>query len=588
MRNRLLALLYLVVCPALSHAISGDDLLVVTRFAGFPDGKGATMGVMERKNGVWRSNDVRTIGDSTVFRRKTAPGPLDCFRGALDSLFGQAQLMAFNKYVETGYFTREEAIRYMNNSVSITDRPITFYNILSQEKPPLGLNALTGDPESALRYSLKGPLIDKEGFVTASLYSVSGQKLVLTEAGDFPKIEQLELPWMKDPDFAEAAKYLFSRDKYPLIWELGRAATTDIHEFPHLLAMAGQDIAAEALHYGVPSAEYLDHAYVSAEFLSQENTDKFAKLFGEHLFLRAPDNPGKTVFIVPLKKYLENFPPRRYETAHKLLHEAKVGLEDGGKSQQLIEMLKYAQHVNLDLRLHGKNLASPIVFSSYLSGTTYIPTDAIFALQGIDRAGFDRVRAASNGPLYTRGLTIDMPWPGKLLDPSSAHLLPGKFDGFPMQISNLDPKLAKSDPLYIPSVLSGAFDHLARQFFGQGEIKAHQIQPLVDELKRANGQFILTTHYPETAEVIRRYKPRSEKQFEVGADVHTGVVWSTLGEPAYGGLKRPGTKLYTFSFDFDQIGQMRYLAYQSSSMDPKKIPLARPGYFWWLQGVSEP
>jgi hypothetical protein len=575
-----------LVLGPLAFAISDDDQIAVTRFAGFKNGQGATIGILTRENGAWKPSRIRAVGDGAISNLRAAPGVAQCLGGVLDNLFAQEQLLAFNKYVETGYISLAEAKHHLQNSINILDRPVTFYHVLTPEPPPRGLQALGVPEEVTFKMLTSGPgMKETGGYVSASLYSVAGQSLELAPMADVPSVVYHELPWMKDPDFAPATKHLFSREKYPFIWELGRAATTDVHEFPHLMAIAGQDIASEMLHVGVPNHEQLKGAYVSAQFLSQENTDKFAKMFGEYLFLRSETNPGKTVFIVPLEKYLEKFPPRRYDHSHKAVFEAKLG-KSTEETFQLFETLKYLQHQNLDIKYKGKNLSTPIVFSSTAAGELMVPLDLLLTSHfKMDSKVFKDFKGPKT-QISMRGASLDIPWPEKLLDPAASHRLEGVWDGVPLQIANLDPKLVATDPQYVPAVFSGIFDHYMRQFAGDKGIEAELIQQIASKLKLSGVHFVVTTQYPKTAEVLRSMRPQREKVVDLSTDAHSTVVWEQLEKDSDGKLKRPSKNLYSFSFD--QLATARGWTYMANGRDYKKMPFVRPGYHWWLQGVSEP
>lgn len=571
-----------------AFAISDLDKIAVTRFAGFPNGGGATMGMLIRENGAWKPSLVRALGDGAIGKLTDYTWCNELLEGNANHLFLQEQLLAFNKYLQTGYITFSEAKYHLQHSINILDRPVTFYHVLTQEPPPDGLQALGAPQEMQFQMKMGGPgLAETGGHVSASLYSVAGQMFELKPGADFPEVRHFELPWMKDPDFLPVVQKNFTREKYPLIWELGRAATTDVYEISHLMAIAGQDIASEVLHIGVPNTEYLKQAYVTAQFLSQENTDKFSKMFGKYLFGRSEKNPGKTVFIVPLLEWLEKFPPRRYDSTFKALFEKKL-FKSTEESFKLIETLKYFQHQVLDVKFRGKNLASPIFFSAVAASDLMVPMELLLTSYfKMDPKTLNELKGESN-QITARGNSIDIPWPEKLLDPGASHAMQGKWDGMPLQIANLDPELAARDPQYIPAIFSGIFDHYMRQFGGGGGIDAQVIQQIAKALKEAQVHFVVTTQYPKTAQMLRMLKPQKEKTIDLSNDAHTQVVWEQLEKDSGGKLKRPSKSLYAFSFDLDQLAAARGMTFLASGRDYRNMPLIRPGVHWWLQGVSDP
>lgn len=512
-----------------------------------------------------------------------------CLANTLDSIFKRSQVFAMNKYLETGYLSKAEVEKYIHNSVDFTDRPVTFFHFVSSEVPPNGVNALAGG-DSYFKVSFKMDpnfkhAVPEGGHVRASLYTVAAQKMELGETAELANVKALDLPWMKDPDF-NSSMQKFNREKYPFIWEIGRAASTSPNEFAHLLGMAGQDILKELMHFGVPDAKNIDHAYVSFHALTAENTEKFSKLFPERIIARADHNPSNTVFMVPLKEYLQKFPLTRYSEAHQLMSESLGVGRTVAENQAFIDAVKHMSYVPLDVRYKGKNLKTPIIFSSYPSGGLSAPIEHLAQHYKVKPADFEALLKKTGGNFASQGVTTDAVWPGKLVDPLITHKVPIQ-EGAVFQMGNLDPVLAKTDPDYVISNIVAMFDHYARQFL-PANAGPEMLPQLVNEMKRNKIQFMVTTHYPSTAEAIQKLVPKKKIKIDLTNDAHTRTVWESLIEQSGGKLTRPSNEMQGFTFDLDQIGQFRYFVYMKNQMDPKRLTLIRPGYHWWLQGASEP
>jgi hypothetical protein len=240
------------------------------------------------------------------------------------------------------------------------------------------------------------------------------------------------------------------------------------------------------------------------------------------------------------------------------------------------------------MKFRGKNLPSPIIFSSTGAGELMVPLDLLLTSHfKFDPKAFQEFKGAQT-KIEMRGVSLDIPWPNKLLDPAASHKLESVWDGVPLQIANLDPKLVATDPQYVPAVFSGIFDHFMRQFGGDKGIEPELIQSIAQKLKQSGVHFVVTTQYPKTAEALRSMRPQKEKVVDLSQDAHSQVVWEQLEKDSEGKLKRPSNSLYTFSFSLDQLASARGFSFLANGRDYKKMPFIRPGYHWWLQGVSEP
>lgn len=590
MQKLFVLIIFFLTCS--NHVFANPhESIVVTKFAGFKDGKGGVLAAYTKGAQGWTPSSFRAYADSDVFNQVSNVSG-NCLNHTLDSLFKQSQLFAMNKYLETGYLSKVEVEKYISNSVDFTDRPVTFFHYLSSEAPPKGLNAYAGEEASFRLGFLKDKntaknAMPEDGYVRASLYTVAGQKMELAETAEVANMKFLELPWTKDPQFRKFSQN-FKRENYPLVWEIGRAASTGNTEFPQLLGMAGQDILKELMHYGVPNESVAEHAFVSFHALNAENMEKFSKLFPGRVIAHAENDVNNAVYMVPLKEFFEKFPPARYTEGHKIMKEALGPNRSVAQNQAFIDAFKFSQYVPLDVRYKGKNLETPVIFTSIPSGYSYLPMDKLAEKYGVKSEDFYQMLKKNNGVFASQGVSTDVAWPGKMVDPLVPHKIT-QFQGQSVfQIGNLDPVLAKTDPDYVISNLVAMFDHYARQFMPQNMPNENILPQLVQELKRNNVRFMVTTHYPSTADAIQKLVPKQKFKIDLTHDPHTSVSWQEITKQSGGAIKRPSNEMQGFVFDLDQIGAFRYYVYHKNQLDPKKLPMIRPGYHWWLQGASEP
>ncbi len=587
MKRVLLFIIIFISQTGNSHG--ADDAILLTKFAGFKDGKGGVMGVFKKGSDGWATSNFRAYADSEMFKSQSNISN-SCIINSLDSMFKQSQVFAVNKYLETGYVSKTEAQYDIAHSVDFTDRPISFFHYVSSEAPPGGVNEFANEEASFKFGFLKNSFIDpkivpKDGYVRASLYSIAAQKIELGETAEAANLKLLDLPWSTDPEFKN---FKFDRQKYPLVWEIGRAASTNNYEFPQLLGLAGQDILKDLMHYGVPDANLVDHSFVSFHAVNAENTEKFNKLFPGKIIAHGENDKNFNVFMVPLKEYLEKFKPERFSEAQKIMKETLGAGRSVAQNQAFIEAFKYSEYLPLDVRYKGKNLHTPIIFSSIPSGYASLPMDKLAEKFGVKMQDVEALFKKNSGNFSAQHISTDVAWPEKLVDPLVSHKIT-QFQGQSVfQIGNLDPVLAKSDPDYVISNLVAMFDHYARQFMPGNQTNPEMLQKLVLELKRNNVRFMLTTHYPETADAIKKLSPKQRISIDLAHDPHASVVWEEISKQSSGKIKRPSNEMQGFVFDLDQIGMFRYFVYQKNGMDPQRLTLIRPGFHWWLQGASEP
>jgi hypothetical protein len=606
------------------------DNIYVTKFAGFADGKDGVMSGFVRDHGFWRSTQAAVLLDSEKFKENPLAGNLFSCNDAMDSYYEQAQLYALSKFLKSKYLTHDEVKEYLKNSLNFTNRPMSFYQYVTSEKPDPSAKAFDGprtvknvvahfEPLPGMKITVKGqeesydeyymklgatsplyvndPEVLTDGYVVASLYSVAGQRLE-QQANDInPRLVMLDLPWTQDPEFKEAADYLFNRQNYPFVYEIGRAASDHRTGFAPLMAMAGAGIASEVMHYGMPNADVIAKTFVTFHALDEDRTEKFIKLFGEkdksYIFLRAKSNPHNTVFVVPLARFLEKFPPDRYLQSHQLMKRGSETTKNIMQDQAFFELVKFAQYRYLDVIYKGQNLKTPLIFNSLPSGYLGIPVESIGERMGYsptEIASF--VQAMKNNPRALR-VQMDIPWPESLLDPSCANAfesIPQLKDEHAFQIANLNPDLAKNNPEFIAINLVAAFDEYTRHFNPQNDLKV--LQDLGANLKHNNIKFMLTTEYPETAAAIRMlqmpFHMNTEFTLDLKDDIHSKVVWDQITRLSDGKRQRPSTTMHAFLFDIDQISKIRDFIYRSYNSDPAKLAIAHPLYYWWLQGSSEP
>ena len=582
-RYRTLAFLSILI----STLTFADESILISKF---PGGFGKEWSVLshyhDSKLGFVPGQ--RYFGDAGIFRDRNEIAMNHCVLNFLRTLTGQGQLIAFETYLKNRILSPEQVKDLYQSFSHISDNPISFYHLLSEKLPPEPLQNVVHTEEGVDAY-LKMAFKPGEGthpkaipiqvggdplYVHGSLYSVSGQKIHFKETGT-GNIEHLSLPWMHDPDFKEAAKYLFNREKYPLVWELGRASNDGVMDFNHLMNSASADIQRQLMHTGLPGEELESQAYVSLYVNNQENFERMEKSFKKSVFLRSEKDPHKAVFMIPLKEFTQKFPGSNTYAGLKNLKNASQNLSEITLAKLEAQSELTGLQV-LDFTYKQKRQSSPLILNSNPGRTNLVPIDPFMEHHQVDPKKMPtgekfQIREAAFPQIKDPGFLT-----------SITHMNRDPW----IQISNLDPQLAEKNPEYVASSIVASFDHFLRPYVVKEQGGTMTLAEAGENMKKNKLRFLVTTQYPETAKAIEFLQPSQSIPFDLSNDLNANTHWAEIERQSGGKVKRPSKILKGYFFTPDEVAKMRAWIYLGNGKDPLKIPQAQIGYFRWLQGMS--
>ena len=588
---------FLTAAAGGAPALAAPDRVVTVRFPGLGPQDEPSMTQYVKGPQGWQGLKFQAYGDEMYLSVRAQDSLHECLAENLTTFGQQAQLFAVNKFLGTGMFNLRDASRYLKGSTDFTDRPIT-YLFYASDRPPTEDLTASGAPEhrAMLGFTFEHPAqpgllaqpLPASAYLRASLSVLAGNKVRVESGSVHGQVEPLELPWTQDPDFVEQAREKFNRGLFPLVWELGRGARTEIGEFPELLGMAGVEMLRQTQHMGQPSPGMVDKGYVTFHTLTEENTGKMETYFPGRIFLRKKGDSNNVVFLIPLNEYLQRFPPENYSSSHKLLAEKLDRKLSPGVAQAFLESLKYVGGSALDFRYRGRLLRTPLLFNSQLTGGHGLATlESLGRHFGLSEAEVSRLADAEIEKHI--GLITDPLWPGKVVDPGLPYALmnPGRVVNadppYPIssvlihrafQISNLDPDLAARDPDYAKATLVAGFDHVLNLFLGKGipanEIPIPELMRIANILRQSGLRFMVTTQFPGTAAALSALKPETLSEHDLAREPHSRKWWDQLFTHA--GTQRPSYTATSAVFSVDQL--LRFRMEQYAKPHP---PKANPG-----------
>lgn len=578
LRTPFLTLILIFSAPTMA----ANDILV-TKFSG-QIGKVSTMGIYSLEPKGYFLKERKYGVNEMLFTCKNTMESLDIFKGQKIDLFMAEQLKAFDRYLQTGYLSREEVAEYLGNSVQFQNRQITFLHSLSENLSVGELKGIAPD----LNLIMSGDGL-KPRSVESSLYIVPGQSIEFDPLKGVNAKEQT-LPWTLDPEFKEIARLKFDRNRYPLTWEIGRAAGSGSRDFIHLLSFTGRDILNQILHMGFPNPEHIKSSYVTFHALNEENKGKFNKLFPNAEILESPKNAHNVVFIIPVTQFLERFPPERTIFETKILKELFPELKPE-KIQSILALLKYAKFKTLDFQYKDKFQQSPVFVS--MAHSEFWMADIHKILQAYTPESLknpNHLQTLLNTLSNKIFVESEKPWKNITFEPTSIHLLQKQKKAHSaIQITNFNPKLIESDPMYIIAVVSAAYDDFIRTQLGNQPGTPENVRLITEGIIRNGFEFVLTTHHASTARAIQNLKPTSYFIMETNQDSPTRDFWSELRTQHHEFAMPNDHQFRGFYFTTPQIFQIRafYDQYTKSSKSNPAIGISL-GYFWSLSNTSSP
>ncbi len=247
------------------------------------------------------------------------------------------------------------------------------------------------------------------------------------------------------------------RKKYPLVWEIGRAAQTKPEQMNALFSAAASIIAEEVL---VSLQSRYEDAFVFCKALDEDRMRLF-RLIGFEPLEGACPKKDNCVMVAPLTKLLKRFPVGRQSGRANQIREAlknKIPLDD---SLNILRRIQTYFRADLDviLKNNGYHQRSPLVVHDF-SPNYFI----LLRLLGQMTAGLSVQEALEFASRFSafRGDHGDR-FGVKDLIPAE-HFIHDFTKRNIVRITNLDESLAQRDSEYLPTVLIGVREYLAFRY----------------------------------------------------------------------------------------------------------------------------
>ncbi len=364
------------------------------------------------------------------------------------------------------------------------------------------------------------------------------------------------MPWQNNPQLWESGamkktKFGYAdldRKKYPLTWEIGRAAQTKPEQMTALFTAAAAVIAEEV---EVTMQSRFDDAFVFCKALDEDRMRLFRMIGFEPLEGACP-KPDSCVMVAPLTKLLKRFPVGKQSGYAKQIREALNNKLDTNEALNILRRIQVYFRAELDLILkdRGYHQKSPIVVHDF--SRNYLTLLRIFGerfgeLNTDDAIKFARRFAKIRGDFGDkRHVVEDIPVDIFMDEFTHRNVV---------RITNLDAGLVGRDSEYLPTVLVGVRNYLAERY---DELLVNDPHTIAERL--------------DTKIAIQTWS------------------WRTASEAhKLGGMQLPplpGTQnrtLYTFIFDMKQIKKM-------AEQDPERVERARKGGiqqgFWFFRRIT--
>jgi hypothetical protein len=357
------------------------------------------------------------------------------------SYLDKLQRFPLRKMVETGYLNASEARMFQNLAASLDTRQITFFEV-SREASAKDLEHYPDELLSSRFEEQKGKLFAR----TASLWSVAGQ--VLEREG----VRPVHLPWEKEP--ARRGQEL-DRKKVKYVWEWGRASQDIPEEIDFITSASSANIYLQLLALGGK----LDEAYVMMHSFDKTNSRLYESQYPGSKYPADWGDPNDCLFLVPLAQILKKHPPSLFSSNVRDLVKKSEGRIGDVEALNLILEAQNSRWQEWDLG--GKvHQAAPIVLTDFSHATTIKLGLRLSAIFHSD----DKINEV---------LQLFRSWKSTIYSPNSE----GKYSNSSnvsstapfhrklgaIEISNIDPELAKRDPRAVATILTAVYVNLVQE-----------------------------------------------------------------------------------------------------------------------------
>lgn len=480
-----------LVKPLAAPQFRSPARLILTKFAGHTNFQSAS-------TQQWTSNGTHFVAGQASFTKQVG-------HSENDSIFANQQDFSLGKMVETGYLTPEQARLFRKDALGRETGQVSFLEVVHDATPDEIKKYYVQFPQTRVGGThtydrQEGGPSDLRPIKTAALYSASGQ--IWSETG---ALKKLPLPWEKEE--SRKGQQLDRDGKYKYVWEWGRAGQDAAGEIAPLYA------ANALLNYVDLRAHggKLDDAYVMVHSFDKVNTRLYSRMHPGTLYPKDSKDPNDSLFLVPLKDAIEKYRPSSISEPLA----AMVRLSDGKLSDlEALDLLidnRLWRWSELDYQNYrGVRQGSPIIMNDLSNARSGLLMLAL-AKAGVGRENAIKV---TDYMLGISNLLHTANTNGKYNNAAdsllTSHQYLHRFNG--VEISNLDPIMAKNDPFYAGSVLMSAFTQYVRNMakaiserhqMPYDESYAHALR----ELTEGPVKFGITTHSPEIEAQIKKLGP---------------------------------------------------------------------------------
>ena len=581
-----------------STGLAEPDRVVANRFTPITQGESALVSMYVEGPDGWTVHPVYGSAGRGQFQVPPGSSYPECVLREFQTFANLLQFFPFNKYLKSKFFNLSDVARYLRDFHQFTDRPFSILLYL-KDKPTEDGMAGFEQPGHHLVYdfqfqTFQDSLLPHQplpisGFVHGSLLVVGGQIVRAGPARGVVDFEFKPLPWMVDPRYKGTFDLQQLRARYPMLWEVGRATRSGPGQFRQLMGMAGADILREINHVSRPNPALFERSAVTLHPMSQEGFDAIDSRFARYVLRRA--GPHDAVYVVPLREYLRIYPPAEYHGGHGVLERALQPPLSPVAAERFLQLMHYVGTTQLDFRYRGQYQNEPLIFSSAHTGLSGGLLHEIGNELGISDADLERISEAGLGG--RTAVLSDPAWPNVVVDPLTHYSIreaaadPATAPLRAFQIGNLNPELAARDPEYIQAALVAGFDHIASAFgFRALSENGPDVHDAASALEESGVRIMISTHFPQTARALQALGPETVRTFDLSGDPKSAALWEGLERQ--GGRPRPSLTESVFLFSIRDVMKYRAKFLTQSQADPSAMPLATPGYFFWLAGTSTP
>lgn len=418
---------------------------------------------------------------------------------AQENILAEMQDFSLGKMIETDYITPDQAEMFRNLGTGLQTAQINFLEVVHPATQEEIRQFYPRFPDkrvgSEVNYGENTVPIK-----TAALWTVGGQV-----AGENGQVRRLALPWEKED--ARKGQSL-DRTKYKFVWEWGRAAQDVPGEIFSLLSTATllNYLELRALGGRIEDAYFMVHSF------DKVNTRYYSRMHPNTMYPKGWTNMEDVLFLIPLKEAIEKYRPRAVSEQVAQIVQLSNGKMDDLKAIDLLIDNKLLRWNELDYQTSRVHQPAPIIIQDLSVGRIHI------ILKMLKTAGLNKEEAEKvlDFLFDIKPLLHSSNFNGKYQNAADSLLTAFEYqrrNG--VEISNLDPNIARYEKTYVQSVLMSA----ATQYLHQVVFWIQKLYPTMSlqeafgraaiEMEQWKMTFGVTTSFPEVENQLRLLNPRA-------------------------------------------------------------------------------